>query len=98
VVLVDRSFVHLQGHIDQNKLPQITALQVKEKFGGLRFYVGPVNTEQFAVISFAESMSYSICEQCGSIKDIGTTSGWVSTLCRDCAEKRGKLDAWTLCE
>ena len=38
--LIDHLCEHLQWHIDQNGLPQVTASQVKEKFGGLRFYYG----------------------------------------------------------
>ena len=35
--------------------------QVKEKFGGLRFYCGGLTTEQMAAIDEAEAKSYKIC-------------------------------------
>lgn len=61
------------------QLPTIT--QIKEKFGGLRFYTNGVDTEFNSYISFAESMSLHTCEICGSP---GTTSGdgWMKTLCK----------------
>jgi len=78
----------LQFNIDHNshtgKYPQIVANTVKEKFGGLRFYVNGASSEQYAQISFAESLSLKICERCGSTKGISQTKGWITTLCKDC--------------
>jgi hypothetical protein len=76
------------------EVPQIVASQVKEKFGGLRFYVNGANKEQYAKISFAEALSYHICELCGSTKDIGHTSGWVTTMCKECALKLEHPERW----
>jgi hypothetical protein len=61
-------------------MPYITASQVKEKFGGLRFYTNGYNEAVGAMISMAESMSYRTCEECGSP---GRTNryGWYTTLC-----------------
>lgn len=57
------------------------AVQVKEKFGGLRFYIGGGATEeQYAFISFAEEMSYRVCELCGG-RAQPYPLGWVRTLC-----------------
>lgn len=65
------------------------ASQVKEKFGGLRFYVECASKEQHEVIDFAERMSYYICEECGSMKDVQNWNlGWVATLCKDHAIAR----------
>ncbi len=65
---------------------QPVASQVKEKFGGLRFYCD--NTDDYidGAISIAESMSYRICEDCGSP---GTTrgKGWIRTICDACNDK-----------
>jgi len=73
-------------YIKSNRYPQIVAVQVKEKFGGLRFYVKNASKRQYAVISFVESLSYYTCEKCGSMKDIGRTDGWITTLCKNCAD------------
>ena len=71
-------------YIESGRYPQIVATQVKEKFGGLRFYVQGASTQQYAVIDFVGSLSYKVCEKCGSMKDIGSTQGWMKTLCKDC--------------
>lgn len=60
------------------ELPRAT--QVKEKFGGLRFYVTRANTEEESYLYFAELMSTHTCEVCGSPgKSQG--KGWIRTLC-----------------
>lgn len=40
--------------------------QVKEKFGGLRFYVGEETPEIRQRISLAESESFEVCPVCGA--------------------------------
>lgn len=44
---------------------QVIAVQVKEKFGGLRFYIGPGNDEIFDLIDKAQNKSHEVCETCG---------------------------------
>ena len=56
------------------------AMQVKEKFGGLRFYVHGGTEEHYNYINFAESMSYRTCEVCGAPGHV-YTDGWHRTLC-----------------
>jgi len=82
--LIDNLCHQLQWDIDHNKYPQLEAVQVKEKFGTLRFYVYGGNAEQNAIISFAESLSGSICERCGSTEEVTQTSGWIQSLCKKC--------------
>lgn len=72
-------------------------VQVKEKFGGLRFYVER-STEDFnQLIDTAESVSFRICEMCGAPGNPVNTPGssWRKTLCYDCyaklAVERGTL-------
>ncbi|MFK5121502.1 hypothetical protein ACI4DM_26485, partial [Klebsiella pneumoniae] len=49
--------------------PDYQILQIKEKFGGLRYYAEctkPEKSEQFFnLIHTVEAASYSICEVCG---------------------------------
>lgn len=62
-----------------------SVFQVKEKFGGLRFYVDGATDEIYNLINKAESDSYRICEQCGA--EAGgpkKIKGWVRTLCEQC--------------
>lgn len=74
-------------------IPQLEASQVKEKYGGLRFYLSgyPIQSEidakVTAYINFAEAMSYVTCEDCGAP---GKQQGkhWVSTICDSCKQIR----------
>src|SRR3990167_202995 len=56
-----------QPLIDLCKLRGIQILQIKEKFGGLCFYVGPYDKDQdiTTLIRAAEHYSYHVCENCG---------------------------------
>jgi len=63
-------------------------VQVKEKFGGLRFYCeGPPSLAVDTAIQLAEEESYSTCENCGAPSE-ARTGGWVQTLCDACNAKR----------
>lgn len=64
-------------------IPQVVAEQVKEKFAGLRFYVSGGDRYCHNIISFAESLSYRICEDCGRTDELVATSGkgWIQTKC-----------------
>lgn len=65
---------------------QIT--QVKEKFGGLRFYVHNANEEMNVVINKYEKLSYETCETCGDKGEIRRDIGWWRTLCDKHYEER----------
>lgn len=67
--------------------PDYKIYQIKEKFGGLRFYVGKVGTVGLEMIRWAEAQSYSICEACGDYGS-GREGGWLKTLCDDCNKLR----------
>ena len=91
--LVDALCEYLQFNIDNNKDPQVQVIQIKEKFGSLRFYIGAGAPRQFDAISFAESLSSHICEHCGqwvekSAEDPDAV--WKLTLCDKCEAKRAK--------
>ena len=55
--------------------------QVKEKFGGLRFYINEGPNEVHDRITKAEGESYTICEMCGAPGEIRRDTGWYRTLC-----------------
>ena len=57
--------------------------QVKEKFGGLRFYIGSGSPEVHERIEQAERDSESICEDCGAPGKIRNRP-WLKTLCDEC--------------
>lgn len=61
--------------------------QVKEKFGGLRFYINSANDECFNLISQYEKLSCETCEKCGNPGTI-RKGGWISTLCDEHSDGR----------
>lgn len=73
--------------------PDYTVSQVKEKFGGLRYYanpgeVDPETSERFYdLIREAEAKSYETCERCGRPGQLARRGGggWYKTLCPACA-------------
>lgn len=85
--LIDKLCDRLQSDIDSNNRLQLVAAQVKEKFGGLRFYINSGSDEQYGAIYFAETLSFSICERCGTTKDVTTEGSWITTLCLSCRDK-----------
>jgi hypothetical protein len=70
---------------------EIKAVQVKEKFGGLRFYVDFGDKWSWALIDRASEESLKTCEECGdpATKDPDTNPyRWIRTECDECREKR----------
>jgi hypothetical protein len=68
---------------------QVVATQVKEKFGGLRFYVTGANDRVRGMIDMAEAMSYQTCDVCGN-PGKAVNDGWVVTLCEPHRAERQK--------
>lgn len=74
----------------------IVADQVKEKFGGLRFYFhisAPKKSQLwydtvYDVVSKAENESRYVCEICGKPGELKSDSGWYSTLCEKHRKER----------
>lgn len=60
------------------------AAQVKEKFGGLRFYAIGATPEISERIKEAERESYNTCEKCGSKENVTRKGIWITTLCDKC--------------
>jgi hypothetical protein len=56
-------------------------IQVKEKFGGLRFYINEGTDEIHQRIGQAELESMKTCEITGKLGKIRTDIGWHRTLC-----------------
>lgn len=88
--LIDNLCNTIQQYIDNNKhlnVSQVIATQVKEKYGGLRFYT--LNSDDYVdgMIALAEAYSLQICEECGSTEDVFQTTGWVKTICKKCDTK-----------
>ena len=54
--------------------------QIKEKFGGLRFYINSASDEVFEAINEAEEKSYKVCEVTGRPGELRRDIGWYRTL------------------
>jgi len=73
--------------------------QIKEKFGGLRFYVGCATPEMYELISQAENDSFKTCSSCSQeavCKPLTSTNFWLLTLCNSCRERISSERAETL--
>ena len=89
---------HIQDHVDyKNKTNkekgikevfQPTVQEVKEKFGGLRYYISPGDDVIFGLTWFSEELSFHICENCGNKGKQRVVMGWCYTLCDDCFKKK----------
>ncbi len=66
-------------------------VQVKEKFGGLRFYIHGGDTAIYELIRFAEEQSYRTCEYCGSNQNIMRSKRWIITACEQCTQLHDHL-------
>lgn len=78
--------------------PDFKAAQVKEKFGGLRFYVSgwPEDEEKSTAISKlihdAETESIKTCEHCGCTENVKLAGSWIQALCDNCRGKKREVE------
>lgn len=61
-------------------------IQIKQKFGSLRYYVGQTTPQMQDLITWAEEASAKICELCGksSTPKRYDRGGWMMSLCDSC--------------
>lgn len=78
--IIDRLCTALQLDIDLNKTEQVEVMQIKEKFGGLRFYTGPATKEQHDLINKAEKEADATCDVCGEPGKL-RHGNWMVTRC-----------------
>ena len=71
--------------------------QIKEKFGGLRWYDAACPRELYDVIGKYESISFHTCICCGKPAKY-ITSGWICPYCEDCISEGGKEGATVIDE
>ena len=74
--------------------PKYEIVQIKEKFGKLRFYFDvpeglppQINEIMWKLAAHAEMRSSHICMYCGDFGRHRTDKGWWSTLCEACFKK-----------
>lgn len=79
----------LEKHIERLKAEGVeylpTASQVKEKYGGLRFYVTFASDAMQLAIDDFEKISRETCQTCGGVGRRCYQGTWVYTLCDRCA-------------
>ena len=75
------------GYKNFEPVEQVVAVQVKEKFGGLRFYYDGGDQHISGMVRMAESWAACTCEKCGK-PGFSRTGGWIRTLCDEHAEGR----------
>lgn len=81
-LIIDR-YLQMEKFGEDIEYQRSYASQVKEKYGGLRFYMYGSTQEMEKLIDDAEKKSKKTCEICGKL---GFTryEGWITTLCDSC--------------
>ena len=77
-----------EPRVVREPIPQVVAVQVKEKFGGLRFYYDGGDEHIEGLVQMAELMCERVCEVCGDHGKL-YTAGWHKTLCEIHAKESG---------
>jgi len=88
--LIDQLCNTIQRYINDNQhlqIAQVVAEQVKEKYGGLRFYFRGGDNLIEGMVWLAEHLSLHICETCGSTQNVSQSEGWIVTLCDKCQKE-----------
>jgi hypothetical protein len=89
--ILEKLCANIQSHIDWKNeqfekysrgeaVPQVVAAQIKEKFGGLRFYYDGGDDVVRGMVRMAEAWADSSCEDCGA-PGRQRNGGWIRTLC-----------------
>lgn len=76
-----------KNHEKRPVVPQVVVSQIKEKFGGLRFYYDGGDDEISGMVRMAESWADHSCEECGA-PGKSRNGGWIKTLCDKHEEER----------
>lgn len=63
-----------------DEVPQVVVVQIKEKFGGLRFYYDGGDDMVYGMVRMAEAWAARTCETCGQPGEM-RHGGWIRTLC-----------------
>jgi hypothetical protein len=100
--ILEKLCANIQSHIDWKNeqfekygrgeaVPQVVAAQIKEKFGGLRFYYDGGDDTVRGMVRMAEAWAECSCEDCGAAGR-QRNDGWIRTLCDTHeAERQNKI-------
>ncbi len=93
--LIQNLCEQINNHVEHNikygdkSLKDAYFVDLKEKFSGLRAYVSTCDDYINGLIRMAETMSYSICEECGTNQNVTINqNGWMKALCDKCRNKK----------
>jgi hypothetical protein len=86
--IIESLCANIQSHTDwwnKNResrpvVEQVVVEQIKEKFGGLRFYYQGGDDQISGMVRMAEAWADRHCEECGAPGTSGGR-GWIKTLC-----------------
>ena len=79
-------FNELKETIKKYKLNKYEIVDIKEKFGTLRWYSFGGNEETENIIKKYEDVSQYVCQICGKPAEV-VTLNWIGFYCKDCARK-----------
>jgi len=77
---------HGLDHLSEEEREAFEIDQCKQKFGGIRIYTSITDDYMSGIIAMAESISFSVCENCGH-PGKRRSGGWIETLCDSCHKK-----------
>jgi len=75
------------GKLSPEMQDKVHVVQIKSKFGGLRYYMNQSTPHIEGAIEMAESLSFKICETCGNQGAMKQIGNWIATLCDSCHQK-----------
>ena len=85
--------VYLHQITDGNKANKEAARKIKQKFGTLRFYYEGGNEHIRTIVDYTEFISGYICEQTGSMNDVGyNNKGFIQVLHKDLAKNKNDFN------
>lgn len=98
--IIESLCANIQSHInwwntnrkDRPVVEQVVVEQIKEKFGGLRFYYQGGDEYVRGLVTMAESWASHSCETCGA-PGSRVGGGWIKTLCSTHAKEREERQA-----
>lgn len=89
---LSKKLTELIEALPESEREHIYAMQVKEKYGELCFYMTSATNEMWDLIEEAEKKSTTICEICGQPGERYSHYGWYSTMCdKHTIEAKGKV-------
>jgi hypothetical protein len=81
--LLERAVAMAEPLIPAASLDHIKTLQIKEKFGTLRWYFRTAPVGLDGVLRLAERTSLCCCQACGAPGELRMRHGWWATLCAE---------------